>query len=247
MSNNGEGNHVDLSEQEINELKEAFMLFDKDGSGEIDEGELKTVMNDCMGMKMTDEEVKLMLEEIDTNHNGLIDFNEFLVMMGNNWSGTADTEEDVISAFHAFDTDGSGSISTEEFRFFFSKLNWNLSDEDIDEMIAEIDQNGDGSIDYKEFAEMIFHGEYQTAYTVKHADVSNQQLYSHRSLISRQQSMLVARERQSTGLDTIVPEEESVRTERTLGHDPDTARTVPDSPLDREAWSVHSGDNSSQH
>ena len=52
-------------------------------------------------------------------------------MMANNWSGTLDTEEEIINAFRAFDTDGSGSISKDEFRLFFSKLSWNLSNDEV--------------------------------------------------------------------------------------------------------------------
>lgn len=52
-------------------------------------------------------------------------------MMSKNWSGTLDTEEEILDAFRAFDVDGSGSISVDEFRLFFSKLSWNLSEEDV--------------------------------------------------------------------------------------------------------------------
>ncbi|KAA6389369.1 MAG: putative calmodulin 1b [Streblomastix strix] len=156
-----------LSEQEILELREAFSLFDRDGSGQIDESELKAVMNDCLGLKMTDKEVKDMISEIDRNKNGQIDFDEFLVLMASNWTGALDSEQDILDAFAAFDTDGSGSISVEEFRMFFQKLNWNLSAEEINEMINDIDSNHDGAIDYKEFADMLFKGEYQQTYSIK--------------------------------------------------------------------------------
>ena len=76
---------------ELLELKESFSLFDRDGSGQIDETELKvsfsllnillsfiglskSVMNDCLGLKMTDEEIRELMAEVDTNKNGQIDF-----------------------------------------------------------------------------------------------------------------------------------------------------------------------------
>ena len=52
-------------------------------------------------------------------------------MMSKNWSGTIDTEEEIVNAFRAFDTDGSGSISRDEFRLFFSKLSWNLTNDEV--------------------------------------------------------------------------------------------------------------------
>lgn len=56
---------------------------------------------------------------------------EFCAMMSKNWSGTIDTEEEIVNAFRAFDTDGSGSISRDEFRLFFSKLSWNLTNDEV--------------------------------------------------------------------------------------------------------------------
>lgn len=38
-------------------------------------------MNDCLGLKMTDEEVKDLMNEIDTNKNGLIDFGILLLFL----------------------------------------------------------------------------------------------------------------------------------------------------------------------
>jgi Ca2+-binding EF-hand superfamily protein len=62
------------------EYKKAFSLFDKDGSGEIDAGELGTVMK-SLGVETTDEEVEEMLAVADADGSGEIDFNEFLALM----------------------------------------------------------------------------------------------------------------------------------------------------------------------
>merc|ERR1711924_214204 len=61
------------SEQQIAEMKEAFELFDLDGSGTIDAKELKTAMR-ALGMEPTKEEVKKMIEDIDKDGSGTIDF-----------------------------------------------------------------------------------------------------------------------------------------------------------------------------
>ena len=50
-----------------------------------------------------------------------------------------------------FDRDGNGTIDREELRDVMQQLGEKLSEEDIEEMIQDADQNGDGVIDYKEF------------------------------------------------------------------------------------------------
>ena len=48
------------------EYKEAFNLFDKDGDGLITSKELQTVMR-SLGMQLTEEDLKHMLEDMDTD------------------------------------------------------------------------------------------------------------------------------------------------------------------------------------
>ncbi|CCO34772.1 Calmodulin Short=CaM [Rhizoctonia solani AG-1 IB] len=61
------------------ELDEAFKVFDRDGSGQISEEELKAVMN-SLGERLTDAEVHAMMLEADTNGDGQIDYKEFVKM-----------------------------------------------------------------------------------------------------------------------------------------------------------------------
>jgi calmodulin len=62
------------------ELREAFKVFDKDGNGLIEAGELKNVM-ESLGEKLTDEELAEMIKEADLNNDGVIQFEEFKKMM----------------------------------------------------------------------------------------------------------------------------------------------------------------------
>jgi calmodulin len=62
------------------EIREAFKVFDKDGNGYISAAELRHIMQ-TLGEKLTDEEVDEMIREADINHDGMIDYNEFVHMM----------------------------------------------------------------------------------------------------------------------------------------------------------------------
>jgi len=142
-----------LTEEQIAEFKEAFSLFDKDGDGTITTKELGTVMR-SLGQNPTEAELQDMINEVDADGNGTIDFPEFLSLMARKMKDT-DTEEELIEAFKVFDRDGSGFISAAELRHVMTNLGEKLTDEEVDEMIREADVDGDGQINYEEFVKMM--------------------------------------------------------------------------------------------
>jgi len=142
-----------LTEEQIAEFKEAFSLFDKDGDGTITTKELGTVMR-SLGQNPTEAELQDMINEVDADGNGTIDFPEFLSLMARKMKDT-DTEEELIEAFKVFDRDGNGFISAAELRHVMTNLGEKLTDEEVDEMIREADVDGDGQINYEEFVKMM--------------------------------------------------------------------------------------------
>jgi centrin-2/centrin-1 len=69
-----------LTEEQKQEIREAFDLFDTDGSGTIDAKELKVAMR-ALGFEPKKEEIKKMISDIDKDGSGVIDFSEFLELM----------------------------------------------------------------------------------------------------------------------------------------------------------------------
>jgi Ca2+-binding EF-hand superfamily protein len=70
----------ELTEEQKQEIKEAFDLFDTENSGVIDAKELKVAMR-ALGFEPKKEEVRRILQEIDKNGEGVIRFEEFLDIM----------------------------------------------------------------------------------------------------------------------------------------------------------------------
>ncbi|TRZ17714.1 hypothetical protein HGM15179_009379 [Zosterops borbonicus] len=137
-----------LTEEQIAEFKEAFSLFDKDGDGTITTKELGTVMR-SLGQNPTEAELQDMINEVDADGNGTIDFPEFLTMMARKMKDT-DSEEEIREAFRVFDKDGNGYISAAELRHVMTNLGEKLTDEEVDEMIREADIDGDGQVNYED-------------------------------------------------------------------------------------------------
>ena len=151
-----------LTEEQKQEIREAFDLFDTDGSGTIDAKELKVamrcvegvlsfvdVMNNwkkscqyrALGFEPKKEEVKKMIADIDKDGSGNIDFEEFLTMMTAKM-GERDSREEILKAFRLFDDDETGKISFKNLKRVAKELGENMTDEELQEMIDEADRDG---------------------------------------------------------------------------------------------------------
>jgi len=149
---------VELTDEQIDEFKEVFNIFDVDQNGTICPKELGIVMR-ALGQNPSEAELKEMMEDADDNGDGVIEFQEFLGLMTVliNKVDEDKKEENLLQAFHIFDKDGDGFISVGELKDFFHNLGeMTLNDEDIREMISAADMNGDGKLDYQEFKRMMF-------------------------------------------------------------------------------------------
>ncbi|CAE8731886.1 unnamed protein product [Polarella glacialis] len=78
--NAGGKKQKELTEEQKQEIKEAFDLFDTDGSGEIDSKELKVAMR-ALGFEPKKEEIQKMISDVDDDGSGTIGYEEFLKMM----------------------------------------------------------------------------------------------------------------------------------------------------------------------
>ena len=120
-----------LTEEQIEEIREAFNLFDTDHSGSIDYRELKAAMR-ALGFEVKKEELRKMITDIDADGSGQIEFPEFLEMMTGKM-GEKDTKEEILKVFKLFDDDNTGKISFKNLKRVAKELGENMTEEELQE------------------------------------------------------------------------------------------------------------------
>lgn len=143
----------ELTDAQVQDLKDAFELLDDRQTGKLATGELGTVLRAC-GQNLAEIEFKETIVALDPKSTGSVSWNDFLEHMRNK-ARERDSEKEIRDAFNVFDKDGSGSISANELRAVMTNLGEKLTDEEVNAMIKEADVDGDGEIDYGEFVKMM--------------------------------------------------------------------------------------------
>lgn len=133
-------------------LKEVFKTIDTNGDGKLSKEELLIHYKKVMGDMHAEEEVNHIMNEVDTDNNGFINYTEFLKASIS--QKTLASSENLRRAFDLFDLDKSGSISAAELKKVLQGgINTNVHV--WKQIIKAFDQNGDGEIDLREFEEII--------------------------------------------------------------------------------------------
>ncbi|OMJ66818.1 hypothetical protein SteCoe_36202 [Stentor coeruleus] len=141
-----------ISASDTKDLREVFRKMDKNGDGKLSREELLEEYTKIMEESEAQAEVDRIMREVDSDNNGFIDYSEFL--KGSLDSSKVLSLENLKLAFQMFDQDGSGTISAGELKKVIAGKG--LADNKIwNDIIIQVDQNGDGEIDMLEFQKII--------------------------------------------------------------------------------------------
>ncbi len=125
----------------------AFKAYDKEGKGEIPSSMLGTVMKN-LGHNLKPDQLQEAIEAVDADGSGWIDFDEFLSLMARK-TKEAEDEQEFREAFRVFDKGNKGQIETTDLKVIFKALDPDMSDDEIDAIITEVDEDGSGTLDFE--------------------------------------------------------------------------------------------------
>ena len=141
-----------MNDDELKSLKKLFFELDEKGKGVITKEDLFRGMDECFDHKITKEEVEQIFSNIDYDNNGTISFDEFLKAAIDKKKLL--TEEKLKAAFALFDMNGDGDIEAKELQGVMGENN-DIQGDIWAKMIAEVDLDGNGVIDFEEFKDMM--------------------------------------------------------------------------------------------
>jgi len=148
-----EENLIKLSEAQTKNANEAFASFDKKGDGKIKIGEIANCFKK-MGQNISADLLETFEDEIDEEGTGYIDNDEFIFIYRKKFQAEED-ERELKECFRVLDKEKKGEVNTNEIRYILKALGDDLTDEEIDDMIADVDTDGSGWVDYEEFAKLM--------------------------------------------------------------------------------------------
>jgi len=146
-----------LTAEQIEQFRKYFNMFDKEKKGYIQAGQVGQILR-TMGQAFEERDLKKLIRQYDSDGSGEIEFEEFAAMVANFVNDDEDKEalvEELREAFRLYDKEGNGYINVSDLRDILRALDDNVSEEELDEMIAEIDTDGSGTVDFDEFMEMM--------------------------------------------------------------------------------------------
>lgn len=143
-----------IQEDKVQEYREAFNMYDKDHDGVISTHKLGVMLR-SLGHNPTELEIQEMIDEVDHDRTGTVEFEDFLEVVMSKDLDEEDHELALKEAFKMFDRDGNGYIDADELRLCMMNLGEKLTLEEVEEMIREVDVDYDGRMNYEEFVKLM--------------------------------------------------------------------------------------------
>ncbi|GLV35099.1 Troponin C at 25D [Carabus blaptoides fortunei] len=143
-------------DQKVAIMRKAFQMFDTQKAGFIETLKIATILN-TMGQMFDDAELNNLIEENDPEGAGRVNFDGFCNIAGHFLEEEDDEamQQELKEAFRLYDREGNGYITTGTLKEILKALDDKLSNTELDGIIAEIDTDGSGTVDFDEFMEMM--------------------------------------------------------------------------------------------
>jgi len=145
-----------LDIDQIMGLKKGFEGFDKEGAGTITTTTMQMILK-SMGTRVEKDEIESAAQDLEGTDGDKFKFSQFCTIAARFM--TEDDEEqmreELKEAFRIYDKEGNGYITTEVLKEIIQEIDPTLTEEDLDGIIDEVDEDGSGTLDFDEFQEMM--------------------------------------------------------------------------------------------
>lgn len=146
-------------QDELITLHETFSRADADDSGELTEGEVKTVLREYNLMPRDtweQERIVAIIQSCDDNGDGEMSFPEFLQLVSKlREEALLRMKSEIRRVFDKYDRDNSGSLDVKEVSAIFTDLGiepkCRQDQDEIKRLLDEVDEDGNGEFDFDEF------------------------------------------------------------------------------------------------
>ncbi|KAH3844324.1 neo-calmodulin-like [Dreissena polymorpha] len=142
-----------ISEELLQEFREAFKMFDIDGDGSVNVQEFVATLR-SMGQNPTQLEINEMVKSIDRNGDGVIDFDEFKRLMYHKMKHT-DSSEDIMDLFTVLDIDKNGYFTPIDLYKTMASMGEMITMEEAYELMNSTATKEPGTMNYEEFCHLM--------------------------------------------------------------------------------------------
>merc|ERR1711963_695356 len=145
-----------LDEEQVRNLKRTFDQFDSHKTGALQTGTVHTILK-MMGIHVTTTAVQEIVDDIDEDGSGMLEFPEF-IQLAAKFLIEEDEEQmkwELKEAFRIYDKHGNGYITTDTLKKILREIDGTLSEDNLDQIIDEVDEDCCGTVDFDEFMAMM--------------------------------------------------------------------------------------------
>ena len=143
----------ELTEEEFQELKDAFELYEKNSAdGKVDAQELSKLLR-SLGQNPSEDDLAKMIQELHIDGQGTLEFPDFLKMMAKRMKDK-ESDQELRDAFRVFDEEGTGFVSASDLTYILVNL-MGEKEEEVKGMMKEVKVAKDGQINYEDFIDIV--------------------------------------------------------------------------------------------
>ncbi|CAH1803077.1 unnamed protein product [Owenia fusiformis] len=146
----GDEETFEMTEEQITVVRDVFDNY----VGEdvyLSVKKLGDIMKD-LGYNLKKQQIRSLMETCDADGSGTLDFDEFLPLVAHEMKKKED-EKFYFNLFRILDKKKRGWIGVNDMRYILEGMSkeLELTTEEIDDMITDIDEDGNGQVSFQEF------------------------------------------------------------------------------------------------